>query len=73
MRQALAYRKTDGAIIEVGDGTRLSVKAGQPVWAQAGAQTLCTPEKIDLDGLADLERQGVSFARVLRPADQAAS
>jgi hypothetical protein len=73
VRQALAYRKTDGAILEVGDNARLSVKMGQPVWAKAGERILCTPDNINLDDLAALERQGVSFARVLEPADQAAS
>jgi hypothetical protein len=33
----------------------------------------CTPEAIGLDGLAELERHGVSFASVLAPAQQVAS
>jgi hypothetical protein len=73
VRQALAYRKTDGAIIELGEQTRLSVKLGEPVWARTGEQTFCTPSDVDLDDLAELERQGVSFAHVLVPAQQAAS
>jgi hypothetical protein len=73
VRQALAYRKTDGAIVELGAKTRLSVKLGEPVWVRVGEQTLCTPNNVDLDDLAELERQGVSFARVLVPAEQVAS
>ena len=73
VRQALTYRKTDGAIIELGERTRLSVKLGEPVWARIDEQTLCTPDEVDLDDLAELEQQGVSFARVLVPAEQVAS
>jgi HKD family nuclease len=73
VRQALAYRKTDGAILELGDQARLSVKLGDPIWARVGEQTFCTPGNVYLDDLADLERQGVSFARALEPAEQAAS
>jgi hypothetical protein len=73
VRQALAYRRTDGAIVKLGDQIRLSVKIGEPVWARVNEETLCTPEAIDLDGLAELERHGVSFAQVLAPAEQAAS
>jgi hypothetical protein len=73
VRQALAYRKTDGAIVEVGADVRLSVKLGDPVWARIGEDEFCTAGSLDLDDLADLEQQGVSFARVLVPATQAAS
>lgn len=73
VRQALAYRRTSGAIVELGGQIRLSVKIGEPVWARVNEETLCTPEAIDLDGLAELERHGVSFAAVLAPAQQVAS
>ena len=73
VRQALAYRRTGGAIVELGEQIRLSVKIGEPVWARVNEETLCTPEAIDLDGLAELERNGVSFASVLAPAQQVAS
>ena len=73
VRQALAYRRTDGAIIKLGEQIRLSVKIGEPVWARVSEETLCTPEAVDLDGLAELKRHGVSFAHVLAPAEQAAS
>jgi hypothetical protein len=73
VRQALAYRRTSGAIVELGEQIRLSVKLGEPVWARVNEETLCTPWAIDLDGLAELERQGVSFASVLTPAQQVAS
>jgi hypothetical protein len=73
VRQALAYRRTDGAIIKLGEQIRLSVKIGEPVWARVNDELLCTRDAIDLDGLAELERRGVSFARVLAPAQQAAS
>lgn len=73
VRQALAYRRTDGAIVKLGDQIRLSVKIGEPVWARVNEETLCTPDAIDLDRLADLERHGVSFASVLAPAQQVAS
>ena len=73
VRQALAYRRTDGAIVKLGEQIRLSVKIGEPVWARVDEETMCTPEAIDLDGLAELERHGVSFARVLAPTQQVAS
>ena len=73
VRQALAYRKPDGAIIELEPETRLSVKLGDPVWARVGAETLCTASNVGLDDLADFERRGVSFARLLHAADQLAS
>jgi hypothetical protein len=73
VRQALAYRKTKGAVILVGDTIRLAVKLGEPIWAKSGEQTLCTLDPVDLDVLANLERQGVSFDAVLVTADQAAS
>jgi hypothetical protein len=73
VRQALAYRRTDGAIVKLGEQIRLSVKVGEPVWARVNDETLCTPDAIDLDDLAELERHGVSFARVLAPTQQVAS
>lgn len=73
VRQALAYRGTDGAIVKLGDHIRLSVKIGEPVWARVNEETLCTQDAIDLDGLAELERHGVSFASVLAPTQQIAS
>jgi hypothetical protein len=73
VRQALAYRRADGAIVELGDQIRLSVKIGESVWARVNEETLRTPDAIDLDDLAELERQGVSFATILAPTQQAAS
>jgi hypothetical protein len=73
VRQALAYRRTSGAIVELGEQIRLSVKLGEPVWARIDEETLRTPDVIDLDGLAKLERTGVSFASVLVPVQQIAS
>ena len=73
VRQALAYRRTNGAIVELGEQIRLSVKIGEPVWARINEETLCTLEAIDLDGLAELERNGVSFASMLAPTQQVAS
>jgi hypothetical protein len=73
VRQALAYRRTDGAIVELGDRIRLSVKLGEPVWARVGEDTLCTSDAVGLDDLAELERRGISFARVLAPTQELAS
>ncbi len=73
VRQALAYRKRDGAIVKLGEQTRLSIKIGEPIWARIGEERLCTEDAIDLDDLEELERRGVSFARVLAPAQQVAS
>jgi hypothetical protein len=73
VRQARAYRKTKGAVILVGETIRLAVKLGEPIWAKSGEQTLCTLDTIDLDDLAELERQGVSFDGILVSAEQAAS
>ena len=73
VRQALAYRRTDGAMVKLDDRIRLSVKIGEPVWARVNEETLCTPDAIDLDWLAELEHLGVSFASVLAPAEQVAS
>ena len=71
--QALAYRRRDGAIVKLGEQTRLSIKIGEPIWARVGEERLCTQDAIDLDDLEELERRGVSFARVLAPAQQVAS
>ena len=60
-------------MIEVGRRCRLAVKLGEPVWAAAEGQTLCTPGSVELEDLAELERQGASFARALVPAEQVAS
>ena len=73
VRQALAYRRTDGAIINLDDQIRLSVKIGEPVWARIHNESLCTTDAIDLAGLAELERHGISFANVLQPEQQTAS
>jgi hypothetical protein len=73
IRQALAYRRTDGAMVELDDGTRLSVKLGEPVWARVGDRTLRTPDTVDLDDLAELERRGITFAHLLRSTQQLAS
>jgi len=73
VRQALAYRKTNEAVILVGETIRLAVKLGEPLWAKSGEQTLCTLDTFDLDDLAQLERQGVSFDGILVSAEQAAS
>jgi hypothetical protein len=56
-----------------GDQIRLSVKIGEPVWARVNDETLCTTDAIDLDGLAEMERHGISCASALAPAQQAAS
>ena len=73
VRQALAYRRTSGAIVELGEQIRLSVKIGEPAWARVTGETLRTPQAIDLEDLAELERNGVSFASVLVPAQRVAS
>lgn len=73
VRQALAYRRTDGAIVELDDNTRLSVKLGEPVRARVGDNMLCTSGALDMEDLAELERRGVSFARVLMSSQQLAS
>ena len=53
VRQAPAYRKTDGAVIEVGRISRLAVKLGEPVWAAAEDKTFCTPGAVELEDLAE--------------------
>lgn len=73
VRQALAYRRADGAIVKLGEQIRLSVKIGEPVWARVNEERLCTPDAINLAELAELERRGISFARVLAPTQQVAS
>lgn len=45
VRQAPAY----GAIVNLGEQTRLSVKIGEPIWARVNNESLCTPDAIDLD------------------------
>jgi hypothetical protein len=73
VRQALDYRKSEGAVVELGDGIRLSVSLGNAVWVKDGDEMLCTEDKVTLETLGELERQGVSFARVLSPTQQIAS
>ena len=73
VRQALAYRKTDGAIVKLGEQIRLSVKIGEPIWARVNEETQCIPNAIDPTLWRELERHGVSFARVLVLAQEVAS
>lgn len=73
VRQALAYRRTDGAIVELGEKTRLVISLGRPALAVADGEHLSSHASLDLEDLANLERQGVSFGRVLERAEQAAS
>ena len=70
VRQALAYRRVKGAIIDVG-GARLSVHLGDPIFAGVDGQTLETADSYDLSHLIDLERRGIGFMHVLRAADAA--
>jgi hypothetical protein len=62
----------DGAIVKLGEHILLSVKIGEPIWARVNDERLCSPDAIDLDSLAEFERHGVSFARILVPTQQVA-
>ena len=73
VRQALTYRKTNGAIVKAQPAAHLSIKLGEPIWAKIDGRTLTTDQPVDLTALEEFERRGVSFARLLIPADQAAS
>jgi hypothetical protein len=61
VRQALAYRKAEGVVVEIGD-TRLAVHLGESVAARVHGE-MC--ESLDASRLIDAERHGVSFARML--------
>lgn len=64
VRQALAYRHVNGAIVEAGS-TRLSVYVGDYAYASMNGVIYQSPDLITQDRLVALERQGVSWMRVL--------
>lgn len=64
VRQALAYRKVEGAVVEV-NGGRVAVSLGEPVYARINGAVLESSSVIDAGRLRELERSGVSFAQIL--------
>ena len=72
VRQALAYRRVDGAVLEVG-GDRIAVKLGEPVYARIGEMSGEGAENMTLARLAELERSGIGFARLLAHSEAAVS
>ena len=72
VRQALIYRKVDGAVVEFSNG-RLAIQLGEPIHAAVNGTAYSSSEAIDERRLADLERSGVDFARILGVAAALAS
>lgn len=72
VRQALAYRHVDGAIVELGPA-RLSVHLDDYAFAKANGLEFQSREPITRERLLKFERQGVSWARTLDAAAGAAS
>jgi len=68
-RQALAYRRVEGAVIDVGTA-RISVHLGDPVFAlvKGADEELTTRDSVDAQRLAELEQRGIGFGAVLQPA-----
>jgi hypothetical protein len=72
VRQALAYRRVSGAVVDLG-GDRLAVHLGEPVRATLHGNFLETTHSYDAAGLAELERLGIGFASLLTSAGALAS
>src|SRR6266508_2595116 len=72
VRQALAYRHVDGAVVELGPA-RLSVHLDDYAFARANGLDYQSREPITRQRLLELERQGVSWGRTLEAAAGAAS
>ncbi len=72
VRQALAYRHVDGAVVELGRA-RLSVHLDDHAFARANGLDYQSREPITRQRLVELERQGVSWGRTLEAAAGAAS
>lgn len=72
VRQALEYRKVDGAIMEVG-ATRLSVLLGDHAWARIDGQDYQSRYPIDGERLREFEQRGASWASVLLVSGSVAS
>jgi hypothetical protein len=66
VRRALAYRKTDGAIVKLGEHVRPSVKIGQPVWARVDDETMCTRRR---DRPRSRGGTGAARRQLCRPSD----
>lgn len=72
VRQALAYRRVDGAVVEV-ENDRIAVKLGEPIHGRIGGISGDGLETMTLVRLAELERSGIGFARLLAHGEAAAS
>jgi hypothetical protein len=72
VRQALAYRTANAAVVEL-KGGRLAVCLGEPIYATVDGTGCASPSAIDGALLAELERSGVSFGRLLTASSSAAS
>jgi hypothetical protein len=72
VRQALVYRKVDGAVVEL-EGGRLAVRLGEPIYASVDGTVYESSSPVDADRLAELQRSGVSFGRLVSASDSVAS
>ncbi len=72
VRQALVYRKVEGAVVEL-RGSRLAVRLGEPIYASVDGATYESPSPVDAARLAELQRSGVSFGRLVAATDSVAS
>lgn len=72
VRHALAYRRDNGAVVEVG-GDRIAVKLGEPLHARIGEVSGDGAEDMTLARLAELERSGIGFAHLLARFEAATS
>jgi len=72
VRQALAYRKVDGAVVEL-LGDRIAIYLGEPIYARVRGVVYESVAPAGVARLAELQQNGVSFGRELRIAELAAS
>lgn len=72
VRQGLAYRKVEGAVVEL-NGGRLAVRLGEPVHALINGTVFESPLAIDEARLGELQRSGVSFGQILAATSSVAS
>jgi hypothetical protein len=72
VRQALAYRRVDGAVVGLGRA-RLSVHLDDHAFAKANGLVYQSRERITRERLLAFERQGISWALMLEAATGAAT
>lgn len=69
VRRALAYRKTEGCVVQAGTN-RLSIRVGDRVFARIDEAVTESEDRVSAEGLADMTANGTAFAELF-PLDDA--